>query len=307
LAKVSRYSLEDIKRFVEIESDSGCLLTSTEKTDRGHIRVYLVCECGEPFVTDFYLFKTKGKRQCVHCNGYSNSIEKIRKVAEEKGCSVLSQTYVNNKTKMEFLCKCGESFTTTFKCLNQQNKTTCDRCMKKVLSERYRKTNEDFDRQLLNITEDIVRVGDYMKMSEKVLVKHMHCENEWPANPSDLLHKKSGCPYCSESKGEKRIANHLTSLSLNFERQYKINECRNIRPLPFDFAIFDNGDLKMLIEYDGVQHFDKTCFGGKSYEDTIKNDAIKTEYCSTKSIPLLRINYKDMEMIESILSDALAN
>jgi hypothetical protein len=143
-------------------------------------------------------------------------------------------------------------------------------------------------------------------MGEKVLVKHVGCGKEWPANPSDLLHKKSGCPFCVESKGEKRVAAHLTSLNLNFERQYKMDDCKSVRPLPFDFAVFYEDKLSMLIEYDGVQHFDKTCFGGKNYKNILKNDKIKNEYCSLNSITLLRISYKEFENIETIINDALS-
>ena len=69
--------------------------------------------------------------------------------------------------------------------------------------------------------------------------------------------------------------------------------------LPFDFYIVNGGKL---IEVDGQGHYKPCHFNQishedaqRSYEITIKHDAIKTKYCEQYNIPLLRIPYWEMD------------
>lgn len=66
------------------------------------------------------------------------------------------------------------------------------------------------------------------------------------------------------------------------------------RPLRFDFAIFERGKLKRLIEFNGLQHYIKP--GGSwafGYDRLVENDALKIEYCERNHIDLKIINYDD--------------
>jgi hypothetical protein len=119
------------------------------------------------------------------------------------------------------------------------------------------------------------------------------------------------CPYCRESRGEEKIAEYLIKNNVIFKRQHRIKECRNKKPLPFDFAVFEDEEktkLKCLIEFDGAQHF-RVCPNYKMEErDLAKiqyHDSIKNLYCEKENIPLLRISYKEYNQIETILKDKL--
>lgn len=106
----------------------------------------------------------------------------------------------------------------------------------------------------------------------------------------------SGCPCCSESKGEKEIHTYLKNNNIPFTPQYKFDNCKNKRPLPFDFAIFnEDGSLRCLIEYQGKQHFEPNEFfgGKKGFEYILKTDTIKVDYCKNNKILLYHINYFD--------------
>jgi very-short-patch-repair endonuclease len=101
-----------------------------------------------------------------------------------------------------------------------------------------------------------------------------------------------GCPICKESKGEKVVRNYLKHNNLDFIKQKRFTECRDIRPLPFDFYL---PDYNICIEYDGIQHFKpiKRFGGEKGYEKIIKTDKIKTEFCLKNNIKLIRLKYND--------------
>lgn len=111
-----------------------------------------------------------------------------------------------------------------------------------------------------------------------------------------------GCPYCKESKGERFIESVLIENGLvrgvDYIRQYKFEDCKNKKQLPFDFYLIK---YTTCIEYDGDQH-DKIInfFGGfKEYEKRKINDNIKSKYCIDNGITLLRFsgtNYSNIKI-----------
>jgi very-short-patch-repair endonuclease len=111
-----------------------------------------------------------------------------------------------------------------------------------------------------------------------------------------------GCPVCNESRGEVKILKFLTENNINFIRQKKFKECKNIKLLSFDFYL---PEYNMCIEFDGEQHFRTVNeWGGEnSYVNIKKNDDIKNDFCDKNSIELIRINYK--ENINDILKNKI--
>lgn len=134
------------------------------------------------------------------------------------------------------------------------------------------------------------------------------CNNEWL---SQIRHRTNNinCPKCNSSKGEKRIQSFLNNLNIDYKVQYRIKECRNKLPLPFDFAIFKNDNLVVLIEYNGLQHYELSsgifnC--PKKLKILQENDKIKKEYCEKNNIELLIIPYYEFENIENTISNFLS-
>lgn len=119
--------------------------------------------------------------------------------------------------------------------------------------------------------------------------------------------KGSGCPECSSSFGEKSIAEILTNLNVKFKQEYTFNNCKHKRLLPFDFAIYENNDVKKVIEFQGRHHYEAiTYFGGeKAHQDVILRDKIKKEYCEANNIPLLIIPHWEIEKIPDLIEDFL--
>lgn len=112
-----------------------------------------------------------------------------------------------------------------------------------------------------------------------------------------------GCPTCNESKGENNINEYLINHNINFKREYIVEGCKNKRHLRFDFGIFKDKELILLIEFDGEQHFEPfKYFGGDdNLILTQKRDNIKNDYCQEHNIKLLRIKYNQIKQINKIL------
>lgn len=109
-----------------------------------------------------------------------------------------------------------------------------------------------------------------------------------------------GCPNCATSKGENLIQNYLHLNNIKGLFQYKFEDCRYKKSMPFDFYL---PDYNLCIEFDGIQHYVPIKhFGGQENLELIQlKDSIKTQYCLDNKIELIRIPYWDIDNIESIL------
>lgn len=99
-----------------------------------------------------------------------------------------------------------------------------------------------------------------------------------------------GCLLCKESKGELKISMLLNDSNIDYLREFKFDECKNINKLPFDFYL---PKYNLCIEYDGEMHFKEIeRFGGKSKLEYYKNnDNIKNKFCEDYNIKLYRIKF----------------
>ena len=142
----------------------------------------------------------------------------------------------------------------------------------------------------------------YTKNNEKVIIT---CKKHGDFKQSPNTHLRGrGCPNCNTSKGENKIIDFLKNKKVIYIHQHRFDDCKNILPLVFDFYI---PNIKLCIEYDGIQHFEPVeKFGGyNSLLKTKENDTIKNEYCEKNNIEILRIAYYDYKNIEYIIESKL--
>ena len=114
---------------------------------------------------------------------------------------------------------------------------------------------------------------------------------------------------CKFDKGEEKVSDILNNLNLLHERQYKFKNCKNNRPLPFDFYL---PDYNVCIEYNGEYHYEPVDYSGKGkewaenkFKHTQKVDNIKRNYCKDNNIKLIEIPYWELNNIEEILKKEL--
>jgi uncharacterized protein with PIN domain len=170
-----------------------------------------------------------------------------------------------------------------------------------------KKTTEQFKDEVKSLVENSYEViGEYRNSYTRIKMKHNNtsCSNhEFGMSPKNFL-RGQRCPRCNESKGEKEISNILDKLNIIYRPQFTFDDCRNIRPLPFDFAIKDNNnDIICLIEYQGEQHYEPIdYFGGEKNLTYVKNnDLIKKDYCLKNNIRLIVIPHWEFNNIENIM------
>lgn len=87
------------------------------------------------------------------------------------------------------------------------------------------------------------------------------------------------------SNGETIIHRLLTELGINFETQKRFPEVRDKLPLPYDFYL---PKFKLLIEYQGEQHYQKS--NNRYNPDLVRRDKVKSEWAPKLGLNLLTID-----------------
>ena len=107
---------------------------------------------------------------------------------------------------------------------------------------------------------------------------------------------------CINSLGEQIITSILKDNNIDFQPQYSFPDLKSNKNgiLYFDFGILENGELKCLIEYQGIQHYSYNASwkcSKDAFEDGQIRDNLKREYCIKNSINLIEIPYWDFNKI----------
>lgn len=127
------------------------------------------------------------------------------------------------------------------------------------------------------------------------------CGNKKTVISVDLLQGKVISCGCIISKGENKIEAVLNELNINFKKQYSFDSLKSEKGylLKFDFAVFDKEKLVALIEYQGVQHYDKIDYFEKNdpFENRKKRDILKEKFAEENEILLITIPYWDYDSI----------
>jgi len=218
--------------------------------------------------------------------------------------------YKNSKTKVQIICKKHGSFHQSPE--GHLSGKGCSKCAREITLSFRRLTRDDFIERS-NLVHDNYydySLVDYKNNSTNVKIicpKHGVFEQM----PVCHLNMSHGCQECAReiaSPSEAKIKKWLISNNINFNTQVWFNECRGKkRPLPFDFAIYKNKEIRLLIEFDGVHHFKEfKHFGGKkAFEERKRIDNIKDKFCENKNISLLRIPYWDFGKFDKLIEDKL--
>lgn len=236
---------------------------------------------------------------------YKNELKKVNPDIE-----CISE-FVNKKTKILHYCKIHnhEFLIDPTHALRGQG---CIECKNMKIGDAHRKPLKQYLKELQQRVDSIKLSGEYNGFCKPSEHECLICGHHWYSTPQNII-KYASCPSCNRSRGETYISSFLDKMNIKYEREYRIDDCKDKRTLPFDFAIFDKNDnLIFLIEYQGRQHYIPSQFGSISLDKAMQNlqecqkrDRIKYVYCLTHNIDLLVISYEDFNLINEIITDKL--
>ena len=143
----------------------------------------------------------------------------------------------------------------------------------------------------------------------KYLCTCLECGSKFEAFRSALIRGQLSCG-CINSKGEYEAAKLLQKFGITPIKQFSFNDLLSPLgyPIFFDFAIKDDKDDLVLIEYQGIQHYQPQSNHFGDYQREI-TDPLKREYCRKNNIRLYEIPFDAdlQDEITKIVSEIHAN
>ena len=129
-------------------------------------------------------------------------------------------------------------------------------------------------------------------INNRTKIKHICSKGHvYEQSPDIHICKGQGCPICNESHGEKYIRNYLDNHSIKYIPQKKFKDLKDKTYLSYDFYL---PEYNMLIEYQGIQHFESISFNGMDNSNLEKqqhHDNLKRKYAKDNGYKLLELKY----------------
>ena len=171
-----------------------------------------------------------------------------------KTFNYLTPLYYIKGGKWHCQCKCGNELDVDTRNLNSGHTQSCGCLQKKKASQN--------TINMLNYEDDNLKVLEYAGSDNQQIAKWKclckHCGNIFTTRGSTIRNKTTQSCGCIHSLNEQKITKLLLENNIEFATQYTFNDLIGVNngKLRFDFAIFKNGQLSHLIEYNGLQHYE---------------------------------------------------
>ena len=212
----------------------------------------------------------------------------------------LTPQYYIKGGKWHCLCDCGNELDVDTRNLNSNHTQSCG-CLQKEKASKNVVDMTGYEDDNFKILE---RDGSSSTGIARWKCICKHCGNIFTTKGSNIRCDITQSCGCIHSKGEQKITQILLESKYEFSTQYTFPDLIGVggRKLRFDFAIFENNQLKNLIEFNGLQHYEKSQGKwGKEWENLIENDQRKQEYCKIHNIPLKIIKYDQNFTINDLI------
>jgi len=314
----NQYTLNNIRLFLKLNLNDFSLADETYKRKKHKITLH---------DKDGYYYQSFLKdleNGCLPQKFHSSNKFTINNInlwlkINNKNFELLSEKYIDNRHKLIWQClseNCGEIFDMNLRDILYSN-CGCPYCagIRVGLSNCLATKNPELAKEWHPIKNGDITPYDVTCGSsrERYWWKCNKCKHEWKSN---VLNRNNGtnCPKCNESKGEKQLDIILSKYNIHHDSQYAFGDLVGIKGglLRFDSSVFWDEkmtQLRMLIEYDGEQHFRwiEGMMIKEEFETLQIHDQLKNKYCKNNNIKLLRIPYWDFNNIEKILMRELNN
>lgn len=202
----------------------------------------------------------------------------------------LTPQYYIKGGKWHCICNCGKELDVDTRNLNSGHTQSCG-CLQK---EKASKNTID----MIGYEDDNFKVLERDGSSKGGIARWKcickHCGNIFSTEGSHIRTGEIKSCGCIHSLGVQKITKMLIDEGCEFSTQYTFPDLVGVggKRLRFDFAIFLNGKLDRLIEFNGLQHYQQPeGKWGKEWQTLIENDKRKQEYCKENSIDLRIIKY----------------
>lgn len=299
------------------------LVDATDLHPSSAKRVKTVCDiCGKTVELAYYHYiqniNNNKKYVCQSCSvsvrhekelddRQKYHYDRLVKSCNEKEYKLLSKQdeIKSNTSYIRYKCiKHGEQ---SMRVANMINGKGCPLCNHDMANALYKKSLDAVLDEVNRCGGTLLNPEDYVNSTKRNLkFVCSECGNVFITSFRVFTqHGGMVCENCRNhrSLGEKKIKTYLEKKNINYEEQKWFKDCRDKKPLPFDFYL---PDLNIMIEFDGIQHFVvKDSYFKHGVEYIKLHDNIKNDYCKQNKIKLIRIPYYEINNIDGILDKEL--
>lgn len=302
------YFYENMLYYMTNHVHNGTILLS-KKEDIINIDMPLTFKCGEcgrEFHTSWHKFRNKNDKCCnfcynrkVSCGEISNNHKDSNKFhlkAKEKGLIVLDGPQIRYHDKIvvqDLEGYRGEIIASSlmrgsnFEKFSVSNPFTIDNLRVYAFKHNW----------------DCIIYNQEFKGTKSPIKMMCSCGRDFTVDTTHFIGGKFQCNECrvKQSNIAKLVEIYLIEKNLSYQKEKVFKDCKNKKPLPFDFYLTD---YNACIEVDGIGHYRPVAFNGdkeKAEEIFIQrknNDEIKNKYCKNNNIPLLRLPFWIIERKE---------
>ena len=290
---------KDVNDKISIIDDNGYKYFTTPKHILANHRPFIVYKDNVYSIENIKLYLRVHKNEFMDFELLATEYKDARQKLTMK-CNRCNNIITKNWNKIQSGCVCTECLKDVRGYLQMTSSHYTDRLID------YPTIAADFDNDNNEFSLEVYTA----KSGKQVNWKCAKCGHKWTTAPYHRIRDNSGCPACANimSKAERLINDYLSSHNVNYCSEKVFYDCRDKKPLPFDFYL---PDIATCIEYDGEQHRTPVRFSSKmSDEEVLDNfkllqlhDKIKTDYCNAHNITLIRIT--DYNNIKSVLDDLI--
>lgn len=281
--------------------------SETNQRKRNSVLWECQCECGNIcYVTSVDL--VRGKVNSCGCLTHKSKSENLigqifgKLTVVEK----INKTGHSRSQIWKCICECGNEIEVEAYRLKNNTTKSCG-CLQKETASRIGKSRAT---NLLGRQYGLLTVIE--ELPNKMWLCRCSCDeqNEIMVKGRELMRGHiSSCGCLKKSLGEYMISQLLRNSNIPFVNNAHFEDCKFIDTnyyAYFDFYV----NNKYIIEYDGEQHFNPTCFNGMNNIDAIttfnktkEHDKFKNKYCFNNNIPIIRIPYTHLKelSIEDLL------
>lgn len=309
MSKYNPYTIDNINYYIRLNKiETKLVSTEYVNTDS---KLEFECKCGERFFVSLHHFMGMNQQYCKKCRRHVKvSHEDLEKHFLSYGLTPNFDNLIRRPTK-----------TTKIKCINQDGyigETTWNRVMLHngafdIISRKNKYTLQNMNTYFKN-NKIKVRVEEnqtYNGSKDRLTFYCGDCGEQFISTWNSVYNNNLFlCDSCRQktSSLEHKTLNYLNDNNVCFIPQYRFDDCKNKRSLPFDFYL---PNKNICIECNGMQHYEEIeYFGGKEgFERRVKNDGIKEIYCEEKGLKLIKLPYSSFDGDEyiSILDNEIFN
>ena len=204
----------------------------------------------------------------------------------------LTPQYYIKGGKWHCICDCGKELDIDTRNLNSGHTQSCG-CLQKEKASKNTIDMIDYEDNNFKVLE---RDGSTNSGVARWKCICKHCGNIFSTKGTNIRTGEIKSCGCIHSLGEQKITQMLIDEGCEFSTQYTFPDLIGVggKRLRFDFAIFLDGKLEKLIEFNGLQHYQKPEGSwSEEWEILLEHDRRKIEYCKEKGIDLKIIKYNE--------------